>query len=273
MNRPLDRKGITMTQKHLTGTPIHYWIVEKQPAENILFLHAAFADHTSFDEQVKCFAQDYQVLTLDLIGHGKSTVTQKNDGIEKTSEYLRQLLDVEEIDQVHLVGVSIGAVLAQDFANQFPHRVASLCCIGGYDINSFEPSMQKENTGKQMKMMLKALFSIKWFAQSNKMISAATPEAQEKFYQMNNRFQKSSFRYLAGLSKLVNRQKTAPRNYPLLIGCGSEDVPMEIKAAKMWHDSEAQSSLVVFEHAGHLVNMDDPDQFNDVLQQFLTGKL
>lgn len=262
-----------MKQRTLIGTPVHYWIVNTDTTESILFIHAAFADHTSFDEQVNYFLKDYQVITLDLIGHGKSTVAKKDDGIDKTSDYIRQLLDVEGIDKVHLVGISIGAVLIQDFANKFPDRIASLCCIGGYDVNNFDPSMQKENSGEQMKMMLKALFSVKWFAQSNKLISAVTPEAQEKFYQMNIRFKKSSFRYLAGLSRLVNRHKPMPRNYPIMIGCGDKDIPMAIKVANVWHDSEPASKLVIFENAGHLVNMDVPDKFNDILHQFLTGRL
>lgn len=262
-----------MMQKHLTGTPVYYWISGAETAESILFVHAAFADHTSFDDQADYFSKHYRVIALDLIGHGKSTVTQKGDGIEKTSDYIRQLLDAEEIGKAHLVGVSIGAVLIQDFANKFPDRVASLCCIGGYDINRFPASIQKENGGAQLRMMLKALFSIEWFARSNKMISAATPEAQERFYRMNLRFKRSSFRYLAGLSGLINRHEPAPRHYPLMIGYGEKDIPLAIRAANMWHASEPESKLVVFENAGHLANMDVPDKFNEITHAFLTGKL
>jgi pimeloyl-ACP methyl ester carboxylesterase len=262
-----------MEQKNLIGTPIYYWISDTKATESILFVHAAFADHTSFDKQVSYFSKEYKVIALDLIGHGKSTAAKKNDGIDRTSDYINQLLDFEAIDKAHLVGISIGAVLIQDFANKFPDRVASLCCIGGYDINNFDPSMQKENSGEQMKMMLKALFSVKWFARSNKLISAVTPEAQEEFYQMNIRFKRSSFRYLAGLSRLVNRHKSTPRNYPLMIGCGDKDIPIEIKAATMWHEREPASKLVIFENAGHLVSMDVPDKFNDILHHFLTGRL
>lgn len=125
--------------------------------------------------------------------------------IERTSEYILRILKLEGIQQVHLVGVSIGAVLIQDFANKYPEKVASLCCIGAYDINNFDPSIQKENRGKQIGMMLKALVSIKWFAKSNKSISAATLDAQEAFYQMNIKFKKHSFMYLANLSKLLNK--------------------------------------------------------------------
>lgn len=179
----------------------------------------------------------------------------------------------EGLHKLHMVGVSIGAILIQDFANKYPENVASLCCIGGYDINNFDASMQKENSGAQMKMMLKAIFSIKWFSESNKLISAVTPEAQEAFYQMNIKFKKSSFRYLASLSKLVNICKTKKRNYPLMIGCGDKDIPMEIKVANIWHENEPESKLIVFENAGHLVNMDVPEEFNCALGKFILCKV
>jgi pimeloyl-ACP methyl ester carboxylesterase len=261
-----------MIEKHLLGTPIYYWIEGKKSAESILFIHAAFADHTSFDEQLEFFAKDYQVITLDLIGHGKSIIADKGDSISKTADYICKLLEIEAIHKIHLVGISIGAVLIQDFANKFPDKVASLCCIGGYDINNFDPELQKENRGEQVKMMLKAIISIKWFAKSNKFISAVTTEAQEKFYQMNIRFKKKSFIYLAELSKLVNKFETTNRNYPVMIGCGKFDNPMAIKAANMWHEREPEIKMIVFENAGHLVNMDTPQAFNESLIRFLKGE-
>jgi pimeloyl-ACP methyl ester carboxylesterase len=259
--------------KELQNTPIYYYLSGNPDGECIIMVHPAFADHSAFDLQLAYFSKEYQVITLDLIGHGKSTNTKKGDGIDKTAEYVNQIMIAENISNAHFVGISIGGVLIQDFANKYPEKVASLCCIGTYDINNFDPSIQKENSKKQILMMLKALVSVKWFSKANKKISAATEPAQEAFYRMNVRFKKSSFRYLTTLSKLVNQFKTAERNYPLLIGCGQEDNPLAIKAAKMWSESEPNSSLVIFEYAGHLVNMDVPEKFNQVLDAQIHNKV
>ena len=45
-------------------------------------------------------------------------------------------METEKIEKINLVGVSIGAVLVQDFANKYPSKVSSLTCIGGYDNNT-----------------------------------------------------------------------------------------------------------------------------------------
>lgn len=110
--------------------------------------------------------------------------------------------------KIHIVGVSLGAVLAQDFANRYPYAVSSLACFGGYDINNFDNKMQKKNGAKQMLLMLKALFSVKWFAKANKKISAYTSQAQNELFAMNILFPKKSFMFLATLSNMVNQYKT-----------------------------------------------------------------
>ena len=258
-----------MIEKRLDNSPIYYYKTDNNKKQTIMFVHSAFADHTQYNEQIAFFEKEHTVLTIDLVGHGKSIDTKKGDGIDKTAEYIKGILDKEEIQKIHLVGVSIGAILIQDFANLYPDRVASLSCFGGYDINNFDVSMQKENSMAQMVMMLKAVFSIKWFAKSNMLISACTAKAQREFYQMNIRFKKKSFMYLATLNSLVNKHKTINRSYPLLIGCGKNDIPMELKAVEMWHFEEPESKVVIFENAGHLVNMDVPDKFNECLQRFI----
>lgn len=122
---------------------------------------------------------------------------------------------------------------------------------------------------EQAKMMLKAVFSVKWFAEDNKNISAYTKEAQDKFYEMNLRFKKSSFRYLASLGSLINKVKTAPRDCELLIGVGEHDNEMALKASKQWHEDEKESRFVIFKGAGHIVNMDTPEAFNRELEKML----
>ena len=57
--------------------------------------------------------------------------------------------------------------------------------------------------------------------------------------------------------------------YPILIGCGDKDIPMELKAVEMWHATEPNSQVMVFKNAGHLVNMDVPSEFNKVVIDFI----
>lgn len=258
-----------MKEYRLDNSPIVYYVSDNGHKDWVMFLHAAFVDHRMFDTQIPSFQEKFNVIVPDAIGHGASLQTQKGDGIEKMSKWIYEILQKHGIAKIHLAGVSIGAVLAQDFANKYPQCVASLACFGGYDINNFDAKMQKENGSAQMFMMLKALVSVKWFAEANKKISAYTPEAQQAFYEMNIRFPKKSFMYLAGLNGMVNVCKTGERNYPLLIGCGEHDVPLAHAAVNMWKDMEPRAEVAVIPGAGHCANMDVPERFNQTLMEFM----
>ena len=261
-----------MKRYKLENAPIVYYISGTEHTEWVLFLHAAFVNHHMFSKQIAYFRDQYNVLTLDVIGHGNSTNTQKGDSIEGMAGWIREILKKEKIDKIHIVGISLGAVLAQDFANQFPQAVQSLACFGGYDINNFDAKMQKRNSAAQLLMMLKAVFSMKWFAKSNIKISAYTKLAQNDFYEMNIKFPKKSFLYLASLKNMINVRQAPPRQYPLLIGCGQHDIPMELSAVEMWKKNEPACKVRIFQGAGHCVNMDASQEFNKVLEEFWTSQ-
>lgn len=66
-----------MKQYHLEKSPIVYYISRKEKTEWILFIHAAFVNHNMFQTQIDYFRDKYNILTLDIIGHGKSTKVRK----------------------------------------------------------------------------------------------------------------------------------------------------------------------------------------------------
>ena len=86
---------------------------------------------------------------------------------------------------------------------------------------------------------------------------------------MNIQFSKKSFMYLSSLSSMINVRQTEPRKYPLLIGCGKYDIPMELSAVEMWKKNEPECGVIIFEGAGHCVNMDTPNKFNAAMEEFL----
>lgn len=257
-----------MENLYLDNSPIAYYVDDTANKEWLVFLHAAFVDHRMFERQFEYFSGKYNLLAIDILGHGNSLRARKGDGVEKMSDWIDAIFQKHEISAAHFVGVSLGAVFIQDFANKYPDKVLSLACFGGYDINNFDIAKQKANSKGQMKMMLKALFSIKWFAKSNKKISAYTVDAQSEFYDLNIKFKKSSFRYLAGLQKLVNKYPKQQRPFRLLVGCGQYDIPMEIEIVNEWAARE-NCEKIILQDAGHCANMDAPNEFNSCLEEFL----
>lgn len=236
--------------------------------ESILFIHPAFATHEAFNLQFEYFTNDYNIIALDLIGHGLTQGIKTKDKICDTSRHIEEILEVENIDKVHLVGVSIGGLLAQDFANKNCENVLSLTAVGSYDINNYDSSMEKGQIKQQFSFMLKAIFSIKSFSKSNSKISAYTEEAQEDFYQMNLMFKRKSFTYMSGLKKIMNCNKEVP-NYPLLIIVGEHDSELAKTLSQRWDLTRMNCSYEIIDCAGHCVNMDNPHEFNELLENFI----
>ncbi|MCH5152086.1 MAG: alpha/beta hydrolase [Clostridiales bacterium] len=256
-----------MQTLYLENSPIAYYIDDTANNDWVVFVHAAFVDHRMFEKQFNYFAGKYNLLAIDILGHGNSINAKKGDTIEKMSDWISGIFQKHNIAAAHFVGVSLGSVFIQDFANKYEDKVLSLACFGGYDINNFDLKRQQSNSKGQMMMMLKALFSIKWFAKANKKISAYTTEAQEEFYRLNLQFKKSSFMYLAKLQNFVNKYPQKQRPYSLLVGCGEHDIPMEIEIVNEWAEYE-NCDKVIFQGAGHCVNMDKPNEFNNYMENF-----
>lgn len=257
-----------MQKLYLENSPIAYYIDDAANKEWLVFVHAAFVDSRMFEKQFNYFSGKYNLLAVDILGHGNSVNAKKGANIEKMSDWINLIFQKHGVPAAHFVGVSLGAVFIQDFANKYESKVLSLACFGGYDINNFDVKKQKANSKGQTNMIFKAMFSVKWFAQANKKISAYTSEAQTEFYNMNIQFKKKSIKYLSKLGKLVNKYPKKERKYSLLIGCGEHDIPMEIEIVNEWAAYE-NCDKIIFKGAGHCVNMDVPQQFNISLEKFL----
>lgn len=68
-----------MKQLRLDGSPIAYYVSGREHKERVLFLHAAFVNHNMFKTQVDYFRNKYNVLLVDIIGHGNSTDAKRGD--------------------------------------------------------------------------------------------------------------------------------------------------------------------------------------------------
>lgn len=259
------------TTHKYTSSSIHYFVSENnslKTEEGLLFIHPAFADHRTFDEQVSSFSSKYKVITLDLLGHGASQGFKTKEKIHDTRNHIDEILINENIKKIHLVGVSLGALLAQDFANKFPEKVASLSSLGGYDINNYDPIIENSQRKEQIGFMVKALLSINLFSKSNSEISAYTKQAQKKFYQMNMLFKRRSFFYMTSLGTIMN-QNQSTHAFPILIMYGEHDNDLAISLSKAWHLNSSGSRLVAIKAAGHCANMDNPKCFNKVIMSQL----
>jgi pimeloyl-ACP methyl ester carboxylesterase len=254
------------------GNTIHYFVSGNVERETIVFLHPAFGDHQCFDRQIDYFSSNYRVITVDMLGHGLTGVEKSKDKITATSTHLAEILKTENCDKIHIVGVSVGSLLAQDFALKYPEKILSLTVLGGYYINKDQKEVMKSQGKEMFKWLFKMIFSMDAFRRYTGNVSAINEIEQVRFYESAKHFTRKSFTVMSGLDKLI-ANRNIQRKYPLLILSGEKDNELAQKMAKQWHEEEPiNSEMFIIENAGHCANMDNAEKFNNILMSFITTK-
>lgn len=124
--------GAFKTQKNMQFTEInglvyHYQLLENEAKPNLVFINSLGTDFRIWDEVVESLQADYQILRFDKPGHGLSeklvSIEQK---IEDYAQDLKALLDFVGWEKTSVIGISIGGLIAQAFALNFPKSLEKL---------------------------------------------------------------------------------------------------------------------------------------------------
>lgn len=259
-----------MPTKQLSKNDYALWYYTQGSPTNpaLVFLHPAFGDHTCFHHQIEPFAADYHVITLDMLGHGKSQVQRGGVTIEKTADLLAEILQIEGHGSAHVVGVSLGSLIAQYFAYRYPNIAKTVTVTGGYSIFGDNSAIVRAQRGEMLKWLVLMVFSMQRFRRYVVSSTNVVQAEREVFYRAAQHFTRRSFRVMPGMQKVLNKaERTLPQ--PLLIVVGEHEFPTLFCNAQAWHIRQPQTELHVIPNAGHCANMDNPQAFNRVLSEFL----
>lgn len=98
--------------------------------ESVLFIHGAGMDHTVWTLFARHFARHGRnVIAVDLPGHGRSAGDPARS-IGEMADWVAALLDELQVDRAAIVGHSMGALVALDFAGRYPDRVRAVALVG-----------------------------------------------------------------------------------------------------------------------------------------------
>jgi 3-oxoadipate enol-lactonase len=251
------------------GYGIHYFVSGDKSKETIVFLHPAFGDHRCFAKQIDSFSQNYRVITIDLLGHGLSQAGKAKAKIDSSAEHIGEIMKHTGTLSAHIVGVSMGSLIAQYFALKHPERVLSLTVLGGYSINKENKELAKAQRKEIFKWLFKMIFSMDAFRKYVASVSLIDQVEQARFFESASLFTRKSFVVMSGLGKIVRQRENGLKKYPLLILAGEKDLALALKTSAEWHKEVKDSQFYVIEKAGHCANMDNSAKFNEILLNFI----
>lgn len=264
-------------------TPISFALLPSSPriayeyvgtGDPVIFLHGIGGNRTNWRDQVGPVGEHFQAVAWDARGYGDSDDVPMDWEFSAYSQDLERLLDHLEARAAHLVGLSMGGRIAQDFYQRYPEQVLSLTLCDTFarldlsEIAVDRASFMRERkepllSGKQPSDMAPALADML-------LGSRAKPEHRKRLVASLSAVRRDS--YLHALDVLDRHEiELAPDqiHVPTLLIFGEDDrlTPPEIGRALDARIPE--SHLYIAPGAGHVVNIECPDEFNQQLIQFL----
>jgi len=94
-------------------------------------------------------------------------------------------------------------------------------------------------------------------------------KGQALFYKTTSYYERKSFIAMQGLQNVIRDRKNIKPKYPILILIGEFDIELSKKISKGWHNDIKSSKYLMIKNAGHCANIDNPYQFNEVVNNFM----
>ena len=105
----------------------NYYFFNKKNSIPIVFIHGVGLNHKIWEPQINVFENTF--LAYDILGHGKTPLNKENLSFDDFSNQLINLIDELNIRRIHLVGFSIGSLIARNFAAKHSDRLESLILL------------------------------------------------------------------------------------------------------------------------------------------------
>jgi pimeloyl-ACP methyl ester carboxylesterase len=221
--------------------------------------------------QVDYFSKKFQVITFDVRGFGRSSKPRGPYSIRMFAEDTAALLRQLKIIPVHVMGISMGGMIALELALGFPHLIKSLVLINTY------PEMRLETWQERMmlwrRLLVLDLFGVRRMGMLLSKILFIKPEQEELRKTFIEHWAENDRRaYRESLKAIVNwdvESRLGEIRCPVLVVASEEDyLPLEEK--RVYTTKFPSGKLVVIEDARHAVTAERPEELNRVVDEFLT---
>jgi 3-oxoadipate enol-lactonase len=247
----------------LVGPPPHIALDVNGNGPLVLFLHGIGGHRQHWRHQLPVFANRFKAAAWDARGYGES---QDYDGPldfgSLTLDVLK-VVDYFKAAKVHLVGLSMGGRIARNFALRFPERVGRLVLANttpGFD--ALTPEQVKKFVDERRHRTpesLKALIS-----------PHARAGAYEDLLAGFKALRQPSYLKMLEASVAQDRAARIERiRVPTLVVTSDEDKVYPPAIARAMVKRIPDARLAVISGAGHLSNLEQPGQFNEVVLRFL----
>jgi pimeloyl-ACP methyl ester carboxylesterase len=253
------------------GTRLFYEVKGTGPP--VVLIHGGQLDSRMWDDQFDVLAKQFTVIRYDVRGYGGSS---QPDRLYSDAGDLAGLLDYLKVEKAHLVGLSLGGRIAVDCALAHPKRVRSLT-LAGPGLSGYEPPNAEEGELRMWTLVKSARddgpdkVTETWLKDP---YMAPAMEQARLAPRLRRLSRENAHCWLR--NPLLQRSPNPPAakrlgeiKAPTLLILGDRDVPQIKATIEVLEKGIRGAKKVDIKGAGHMVNMERPDEFNRALLAFL----
>lgn len=245
-----------------------------EEADWVTFVHGAGGSSSIWYKQIRDFSKHFNVLLVDLRGHGKSKQAiqgkLKQYTFDKIGDEVVEVLTHLKITSTHFVGISLGTIIIREITERFPTLTKSMILGGAVMKLNFRGQILMR-LGSTFKSVVPYLLLYRFLAfvimprkthleSRNLFINEAKKVYQKEF--------KRWFTLISQINPLLSFFRIKDSGIPTLYIMGAEDhmfLPSISKLVK----NHASSVLHVIPNCGHVVNVEQPEEFNLEVIRFI----
>ncbi|QTE21259.1 alpha/beta fold hydrolase [Polaribacter cellanae] len=254
----------------------YYSYPHKTSTEWVTFVHGAGGSSSIWYKQIRDFKKCFNVLILDLRGHGNSKPKLKDTfnlkyTFDSITADIVEVIEHLKIKKSHFIGISLGTILIRNLAEKKPELVKSMI-MGGAIIKLNFRSQVLMKVGNIFKSVVPYMLLYKLFAfiimpkKNHKKSRLLFVNEAKKLYQKE--FLRW-FKLTSEINPLLRFFRTKDINIPTFYVMGSED-HLFLPSIKNIVAKHKTSSLFVVDNCGHVVNVEQPETFNKQTINFIT---
>lgn len=247
----------------------------------VIFIHGAGGSLSHWYRQLRPFRKKYNILLVDLRGHGGSYDAEQSlkqplnaYTFDVVAKDVIEVMDHLGIKKGHMVGLSLGTIVIQAMFEHYPDRIVSVV-LGGAIVKFNVRSTMLIRLGSLVQNFVPYMWLYKLFAwillpkkrhkKSRMMfVRDAANLCQREFIRW--------FKMTENINPLLNQFTSIQTNVPILYIMGDEDY-MFLEAVERTAKHQPTANVEIVADSGHVVNVDQPDQFNALSMNFIDDQI
>lgn len=265
----VETNGIeTYYERHGEGPPV-------------VLSHGGGWDHRSWMGQVEALSDDYEVVVYDVRGHGRSGSSDEDYTMDTYAADLKALVDALELDSPVVGGLSLGGMIAHTYAATYPDDCAGL--IAAEAMVEFDLSRTERLVGTAMKYVMRVVGPARartlrtWIAKlrgnvedddGDEPMPGLDVTVEEYMDEVAAAMgSEESLKMSAAVETLDGDPEAI--DVPTLVVTGEDPNDAIAAGAAAMEEAIDDVRVEVVEDAGHGVNLEEPEAFNEALGAFL----